>query len=171
VDEGWITRNPLEKLRRPRLPKPVIEILSDEEIGRIISSINPKCLFGARLYTIVLLLLDTGIRASELCSLTLEDVHLNEGYIKVFGKGSKERIVPFGNSTKKALLRWLVTWRDEMADGTDALFSTNGGYQLTYKALCKSIKRLGVRNDVPRLHAHLFRHTFAVEDVPSVVES
>ena len=162
ADEGWTTRNVLVRLKRPSLPKPVIEVLADDEIGRILSSVNPKCLYGARLHNIVLLLLDTGIRASELCCLTLDDVHLKEGYIKVCGKGRKERIVPFGSTTKKALLRWLVTWRDELAVDTTAAFVTNGGYGLTYRSLCKAVKRLGNRADVPRLHCHLFRHTFAV---------
>ena len=82
--------------------------------------------------------------------------------MKVFGKGQTERIVPFGNTTKKALLHWLVTWRPKMADDSDSLFVTVDGRPLIYGPLSKAIKRLARKAGVPRLHAHLFRHTFAV---------
>ena len=61
---------------------------------------------GARMYAIVLLLLDAGIRASELCTLSLDNTYLQEGYIKVRGKGNKERMVPISGATKKALMRY-----------------------------------------------------------------
>ena len=161
--EGWTTMDVFDKLKRPKLPEPVIEVLADEEIDRLLGAINPNCVLGARLYTIVLLLLDTGIRAGEVCGLTLPHVHVDEGYVKVCGKGDKERIVPFGSTTKKALLRWLMTWREALSeDVADTLFVTNAGYPLTYTAVAQSLKRLGMRAEVPRLHAHLFRHTFAV---------
>ena len=161
--EGWTTKNAFDRLKRPKLPKPVIEILGDDEIDRLLGQVNPKCVLGARLYTIVLLLLDTGIRAGELCGLALPHVHVDEGYIKVCGKGDKERMVPFGSTTKKALLRWLITWRDALSEDTvNTAFVTNAGQPLTYTAVAQSLKRLSRRSGVPRLHAHLFRHTFAV---------
>ncbi|GAF82149.1 unnamed protein product [marine sediment metagenome] len=111
----------------------------------------------------VLLLLDTGVRASELCSLTLDNVALNEGYMKVTGKRSKERMLPFGTITKKALIRYISTWRLEPeSDSVDEVILSVAGTPLTYAGLSKAIKRLGKRAGVPRLHAHLFRHTFAV---------
>ena len=161
-EEGFTANNVLSKLKRPNTPKPVIEILSEAEIRRLLEAINPRCLLGARLYAVFLLLLDTGIRASELCGLSVEDTHLKEGYVKVFGKGQKERMVPFGNTTKKALLQWLVTWRPVIAQDGDALFATEDGYRLTYSALSQAVKRLGKRRGVPRLHCDLVRHTFAV---------
>ena len=162
-DEGLLASNPFRRLKRPKLPKPVIEILTDEEIDRIMQGINPNCYLGARLYIIVLLLLDTGIRASELCSLTIPNIHVSEGYIKVMGKGRKERHVPIGNGLRKALIRYMNAWRTEPAeDGIDGLVLSVDGYHLTYDGLAQAIKRLGKRVGVPRLHAHLFRHTFAV---------
>jgi site-specific recombinase XerD len=110
-----------------------------------------------------MLLLDTGIRASELCTLTMANTHINEGYIKVRGKGDKERHVPIGNSLKKALIRYINAWRPEpVEEGIDELILSVRGYPLTYDGLAQMIKRLGRRMDVPRLRAHLFRHTFAV---------
>jgi len=163
LEEDYTPRNVFARLKRPKLPQPMIEILADREIDSIFSCINPKCFLGARLYTMVLLLLDTGVRASELCSLTLDNVALNEGYMKVTGKGNKERIVPFGTITKKALIRYISTWRLEPeSDSVDEVILSVAGTPLTYAGLSKAIKRLGKRAGVPRLHAHLFRHTFAV---------
>lgn len=160
--EEFTPKDIFARLKRPITPKPVIQILTEDELAALLSTINPKCLLGARLYTMVLLLLDTGMSAGELCGIKLDDVHLDEGYVKVFGKGQKERIAPFGDTTKRALLRWLMTWREELANGTDALFLSNNGQPLSYGALSKAIKRLGNRSGIPRLHPHLFRHTFAV---------
>jgi integrase/recombinase XerC/integrase/recombinase XerD len=141
----------------------MIEILSDDEIGRIVQSINPDSFLGARLYAIVLVLLDTGIRASELCTLTMDNTFLTEGFLKVRGKGNKERMVPFGALTKKALLKYLHSYRPEaQSDDQRELFLSIEGTPLSYNGLALLIRRLGSNSDVPRLHPHLFRHTFAV---------
>ena len=164
MEDEFTAQNVLSRLKMPKAPTPVIEVLSDEEIANLLSAINPRCLLGARMHTIVILLLDTGIRAGELCGLTLGDTHIKEGYIKVFGKGQKERMVPFGSTVKKTLLRWVVTWRPALAEEDNChLLVNNDGSPLTYSALNQAIKRLGKRAGIPRLHAHLFRHTFAVK--------
>lgn len=162
-EEGFTNQNVLGRLKRPKLPETVIEILSDEEIDRILTAINPGCFLGPRLWVMVLLLLDTGIRAGELTGLTTENTHVDDGYVKVEGKGRKERIVPFGSTTKKALLRYLATWRVEPAfpDVHELILSVNGT-AMSYYGTAQCIKRLGKRAGVPRLHCHLFRHTFAV---------
>ena len=115
------------------------------------------------MHAMVLLLLDTGMRASELCALTLGNTHLNEGYVKALGKGAKERIVPFGTLTRKSLLRYIHSYRPEPASAeVDELFLSTNGTPLSYDGLAQALKRLGKAAGVPRLHAHLFRHTFAV---------
>ena len=162
-EEGLTSSNIFSRLKRPKLPKPMIEILSKEELKQIFAAINPDSFLGCRLQVIVGLLCDTGIRASELTGLTLEDVHLNEGYLRVVGKGSKERIVPFGADMKKVLLRYIHHFRPEPAsDGVDELVLTVNGETLSYDGLLQILKRLGRRAKVPRLHPHLFRHTYAV---------
>lgn len=162
-EEGYTGSNIFEKLKRPKVPKPVIEILSDQEIDRLFSSINPNSFLGSRLYVIVLLLLDTGIRASELCTLTVENTFVDDGYVKVHGKGGKDRIVPFGTTTRKALIRYIATFRPEPLDPDDShLILSSSCAELTYYGLFHTIKRLGKKVEVPRLHPHLFRHTFAV---------
>ncbi len=163
VQEDFIPRDPLAKLKRPKGGEPMIEILSEQEIADIFNGVNPNTFNGARMFAIALLLLDTGIRASECCGLTLDSTHLDEDYVKVLGKGNKERIVPFGATTKKALLRYITTWRPTPAlPMITNLFLTPEGGPMTYCALRQSLKRMGVKAGVPRLRAHLFRHTFAV---------
>lgn len=163
VEEGFTQSNVLAKLKRPKLPQPLIEILSDNEINQLVAAINPNCFLGARLYAIVLILLDTGIRASELCSLTLDNTYLNEGYLQVTGKGRKTRMVPFSAGTKKAILRYVTTFRPEPREGVGELILTADGTGLSYAGLLQIIRRLGKRAGVPRLHPHLFRHSFAVK--------
>ena len=111
----------------------------------------------------VLLLLDTGRRASELVGLTLANTYTEQDYLKVLGKGDKERMVPFGSMTKKALLRYIHAFQPEpIHEGVDQLILATDGSPLTYSGLAQAIKRLRKRTGVPRLHSHLFRHTFAV---------
>ena len=163
-EDSFTTNNRLAKLKRPKLAEPIIDVLTEDELARIVNAVNPDCIRGARIYAILLVLLDTGVRATELCGLTLTNTHLDEDYIKVLGKGGKERIVAFGPTCKKALLRFVTTWRRAYMhdEAVDNLFLTHQGGPLTYSALQQLIKRLGLRAGVPRLRAHLFRHTFAV---------
>ena len=146
-EEEFTHGDVFSRLKRPKLPSPMIEILSDEELKGLFSVINPNCGLGSRMYAIALVLLDTGIRASELCTLTLDNTHIDEDYLKVQGKGNKERIVPFGTTTKKALLRYVSVWRSEPFDqNNDELFRSVEGTLLSYDALRQAIKRTGVLN-------------------------
>ena len=84
-----------------------IEILSDEEIGRIFASMNPHTALGARNTAIYSLMLDTGLRLKEVATLRYKDVHLGGRYVRVLGKGDKERIVAFGANCRKALSNYV----------------------------------------------------------------
>ncbi len=162
-EEGVTNHNLFGQVKRPKLPQPVIQILTEQEINTLVEAINPKCFLGARLYAIVLLLLDTGIRASELCGLTLDNTHFDDDKILVRGKGEKERMVPFAHGTKQALMRYVTAWRPEPLDPEDQhVFLSIDSRPLTYDGLSSCIKSLGQRAGIPRLHPHLFRHTFAV---------
>jgi len=162
VEEDFTAISPFTRLKRPKLPQPMIEILSDTEIKTLLDQINPRCFLGSRLMVIVLLLLDTGMRANELCTLKLEHVYMDDSKIKVWGKGSKERIIPFGARTRKAIMRYAQTFRPE-PQRDDCLILSVEGLPLTTNGLFQVIHRLGKRAGVPRLHPHLFRHTFAVK--------
>jgi site-specific recombinase XerD len=162
--EGY-TKTPLfALLDLPKLPQKKIDVLSPEEIQKIMNTINPNSFKGARLSVMILLMLDSGIRASELIGLKLADVDWNRGVFKVFGKGSKERFVPLGATAKQSLLRYVQVFRPKPArDDIDNVFVSLDGYPLTVNALVRIMHRLGKSSGVPRLHAHLLRHTCGVQ--------
>ncbi|MFC2008181.1 tyrosine recombinase XerC, partial [Chloroflexota bacterium] len=111
---------------------------------------------------ILILMIDTGIRLSELCGLHFEDTHVEEGYLKVMGKGSKERIVPVGATAQKMLWRYIIHFRPEpLIQADDYLFFSMDGKPLKPNAVKLLVNRWGKKAGVPRFHSHLCRHTFA----------
>jgi integrase/recombinase XerC/integrase/recombinase XerD len=109
-----------------------------------------------------MLLLDTGLRIGELVNLKMDDVHMDEGYLKVMGKGKKERIVPIGNSAQRALQRYLFRFRPKPINPVvNNVFLSVNSQPLTENSLKLVFARLSRRSGVHRLHAHLCRHTFA----------
>ena len=107
-------------------------------------------------------MLDTGLRMGKLINLKMDDVHMNEGLLKVLGKGKKERIVPMGSNAQKALQRYLFRYRPQpFSRSTDNVFLSVVGKPLTENSLKLIFSRLAKKSDVTRLHAHLCRHTFA----------
>ena len=163
-DEGY-TKTPLfERLELPKLPKVKIAVLTPEEIRQILASINPNTFLGARLMTMVLVMLDTGIRAGELVGMQITNVDWERGVIRVFGKGAKERFVPIGSTAKQSLLRYVQTFRPKPArEDIGNVFLSVDGYPLTVNAIVHIMSRLAKASGVPRLHAHLLRHTSGVQ--------
>ncbi|MFO7996763.1 MAG: tyrosine-type recombinase/integrase [Dehalococcoidia bacterium] len=162
VAEGLTEDNIARDLRPPKIAKKAICTLSDEEIVSIVHTLNRSSRTEARNLTIFMVLLDTGLRIGELVSLKMQDVHIHEGYIKVMGKGRKERIVPIGNMAQKALQRYIFRYRNRPAHvGVGNVFLSAHGTPLTENSMRLMFARLGQRSGVQRLHAHLCRHTFA----------
>ncbi|GAI33387.1 unnamed protein product, partial [marine sediment metagenome] len=123
--EGYTEENELANLRVPKAPKKLVEVLSEEEIQKVLSCLDSRTEVGVRNRAIVMTLLDTGLRCSELVNLTLGDAGLEHGYLKVMGKGEKERIVPVGSSVQKILQRYVYHFRPEPAHLTvENLFLT-----------------------------------------------
>jgi len=163
-EEGFTSSNVMAKLKRPKLPKPMIEVLTDEEIERLVNSLNTDTFLGMRMMCIILMLLDTGVRASELLGITLDDIDWQNDTIKVWGKGSKQREVAFDPQTKKYLLRYVNAFRPEPPNPSiKEVFLSVEGTPLTYNGLAQVIKRAGQSVGIPRLRPHLFRHSFAVK--------
>ncbi|MFC1986371.1 tyrosine-type recombinase/integrase [Chloroflexota bacterium] len=108
--EKYTTENRLLNLKIPKVPVKLIEPLADSEISQITSSINQDSPTGSRNHAIIITALDNGLRASEIAAITLEQLDLKKGFVKVMGKGSKERIVPIGDYVKMTL--WEKCCRD-----------------------------------------------------------
>jgi site-specific recombinase XerD len=127
--------------------------------GTLTSNARPTAL---RDQAIIRTLLDTGVRASELCRLTIADADIDNNRIKVMGKGAKERILRTGRRATRSVWRYLAAERDPNLNSDDPLFANNIGERLTRQALGLLIKRTGNRASVPGATPHRFRHTFAI---------
>ena len=129
--EGYTEENILADLRPPKAPQKLVKVLTNEEIRKILACLDPDTATGCRDTAIVITFLDTGLRLSELTGLKISDAHIDQGYLKVMGKGSKERIVPIGGLAQKVLLRYIYHFRSEpLSAGEDTVFLTLEGRSL-----------------------------------------
>ena len=161
VREGLAQNNAAKDLKPPKVIRKVVSTLSDEEIGAILNAFGTSP-SDARNRALFMLLLDTGLRIGELVNLKMEDVHMDEGYLKVLGKGKKERIVPIGNNAQKVLQRYLFRFRPKPINPViNNVFLSASSKPLTENSMKLMFSRLAQRSGVRRLHAHLCRHTFA----------
>lgn len=173
--------NPMKKVPAPKFEPPAIEPFSQEQIEKLLkhtefkseAKTNTRRKFAARRATakrdraIILFLLDTGLRASELCALTIGDVAQKLGRVEVKhgraggAKGGKGRVVYVGKTTRNALWRYLVEREDE-TDLRAPLFLEVNGHPLNKTALRFMLAELGKRANIRKCHPHRFRHTFAI---------
>jgi len=161
-NEGYTSQNRLARLKPPKAPTRVVEVLTPEEMARVLGSVDANRASGARDYAMLMLLLDTGLRCGELRNLEVKDVNIEGGYLKVMGKGGKERVVPFGASVQKTLLRYLLHFRPEPFNlAIHNLFLTLDGKPLNKNCVRMIFRRIAQKSGVKRLHPHLCRHTFA----------
>jgi len=163
--EDFIQENPFARLKIPKAPRKVVPIFSDEQLQHLLAAIDITSSVGYRDYTIILTLLDTGIRCSELTGLRLVDVNLESRLLKVWGKGSKERLVPIGAKVQKALWKYMARYRPEpITPRYDQVFLTRDGHPLTKDRLEAIVERYGKKAGITgvRISPHTFRHTMAV---------
>jgi len=152
----------LQNLHPPRLPQVMIKTLTDEEITRIFASQEQSTMNGSRNTAIMALFVDTGLRLSELAGVKLTNVNLEDQYVKVMGKGSKERMIAFGAATRRTLLQYATQYRGEPAHpGIDQFFLTVDGYGMTPEGVKSQVRRIAKASGVTRLYPHLCRHTYA----------
>lgn len=162
--EEYISRDPMTRLRRPKLEQRFKEIVGDEDVAHLLRLCNQRSFSGARLYALIAVLYDTGVRAGEVASLNVQDIDLRQYQVRVTrGKARKERLVPFSQATYKAIRRYLVL-RDQYVDDPtcDALFITRNRQRMRQNTITQLVKKLGKRAGIPRLHPHLLRHSAAV---------
>ena len=118
-----------------------------------------KTFLGLRNYCICALMLDSGLRLNEVVKLKLSSIHISESYAIVDGKGNKQRFVPLGLNTKKALMKYIS--RLPNLDLQTPLLVSDTLIPINYNCVKTLFQRLKKESDIPRLHAHLLRHTFA----------
>jgi len=161
--EGHIDTNRLRNLRLPKAVIKLMEPLTPDEVRSIMNSIDTRLHVGQRNRAMLVTLLDTGLRASELAGITLSDLNLSDGYIRVIGKGGKERVVPVGRYVQNELLHYSEKVRPQAnGSGCNNLFLSRDGKAMTRNSIKLVFSKLARTSCVPRLHAHLCRHTFGI---------
>ena len=166
VSEEIIQENPLAGMKIPRLPGKVIPTFSDIQLKQLLSGIDASTAEGYRDQAIMLALLDTALRVSELVSIRFDDLWLEEGLIKVMGKGGKERLVPIGKSVQRLLWRYINRYRAEPATPNhNFLFLNVEGRPMTKDRIEKLMSRYGRKSGIKgvRCSPHTLRHTAAIK--------
>ena len=166
VQEGYIRKNPMDKIKRQKEPVPMIETFTDQEVAKMIRAYRGNRFLDVRNQLIMVLLFDTGMRNSEVCGLKMSDVR--ETYIHVFGKGKKTRYVPITPIINKYLVRYLRTRevyvKDKFGYETEYLLLSQKGKRLTVETLERIVKDAGeccnVRKNI-RVSPHTCRHYYA----------
>ena len=164
VQEGILETNPVEDLESPKVAKTLPEILTLKEIEQLLEQPNLQTPLGMRDRAMLEMLYATGMRVSELTHLPTHQVNLEGGYVLLYGKGSKERIVPLGSEAIKWVTLYLKESRGILAKGKESpfLFINRSGKGMSRQGLWKNIKnytrRAGLRK---RITPHLLRHSFA----------
>ncbi len=162
VDEGWLADNPARLLENPKLPQHLPEVLSRDEVDKLLAQPDVRQKSGQRDRCMLELLYAAGLRVSELCSLSVTDLDLQAGLIRIFGKGSRERLVPLHSSMQKMLSEYLSQWRPLFSPTAKQLFVNRSGHTLTRQYIWKSIKKYALQAGIRRsISPHTFRHTFA----------
>ena len=170
VDEGSVAHDPTVELAVPKMPDALPKALSEQEIGRLLDAAVGITAPDFRDRAILELLYGTGMRISELCGLSLGDLDLADAMVRVLGKGSKERILPFGRIARGALVDWLGPHgRPKLAPSrwarrgdAEAVFLNQRGGRLSRQGAWGVVhsyaERVGLAD---RLHPHVLRHSCA----------
>ena len=163
--EGLLAVDMTDSMDSPSLWRHLPEILSPEEVTRLLKAPDRKTLRGRRDQVILDLMYACGLRVTELVTLRLEDLHLEEGYLRVMGKGRKQRLVPVARVTARGVTAYLQEVRPQLlANGTDpkTVFLSLNGLVLTRARIWQLIREYAVAAGVRGTpHPHSLRHSFA----------
>ena len=165
VSEKITDNDPTDQLQSPKLPRRLPNVLDLNEIELILETIDYTTLKGMRDRAIIETLYSTGVRVSELTTMKMSDVFFHEGVIRVIGKGSKERIVPFGHQASQKIKMYITAVRSILIryhKSKDFLFLNMRGAPLSrmgvWKIVQEYVRLAGIRKKVS---PHVFRHSFA----------
>ncbi|MDF1610783.1 site-specific tyrosine recombinase XerD [Stygiobacter electus] len=164
-DNNYIHRNPTLVLTNVKISRKLPDVLSFEEVDKILNMPNVDEIAGLRDKAILELLYSSGLRVSELINLKINDLFFEEEIIRVFGKGSKERVVPMGSSAINWIKKYLINSRPFLENkirSQNFLFLNRRGTKLSrmfiWQIVDKYSKQAGIQKEV---HPHIFRHSFA----------
>lgn len=165
VLDNDVQQNPAELLETPKIARKLPVYLSVEEIDNMLSYIDRSTAEGERNFSMLETLYSCGLRVSELTNLKITDLHLNDHYVKVVGKGNKERLVPIGKNAAKLIKTYISSIRSQVQTkkgAEDVLYLNRRGAALSRVMVFYIIKDLAKKAGIKKvLSPHSFRHSFA----------
>ncbi len=165
LSDGWTDQDPSEKLELPRFGRKLPVVLSVPELEGLFAAIDPGTPQGIRNRAMLEILYSSGLRVSELTGLELSRIYADEGFLKIMGKGSKERLVPIGEPALVHLRRYLIEVRNDLPiqrGHEDFVFLNRRGKRLSRVSVFTAIKDLAALSGLHKnISPHTFRHSFA----------
>ncbi|MDG1397839.1 MAG: tyrosine recombinase XerD, partial [Polaribacter sp.] len=165
IFEEYRETNPTDLLETPKIGRKLPDTLSEEEINLLINTIDLSLPQGERNRTIIETMYSCGLRVSELINLRISDLFFNEGFIKISGKGGKERFVPIHYTTQKYITFYINEIRchlDAVKGFEDILFLNRRGKSLTRQMIFTILKTLAIKINLnKKISPHTLRHSFA----------
>lgn len=159
-ENGFLREDIFSRIKLPRYKKKAIEILSSKDIDILLDYFNPYTFQGARNKLIVVLMLDSGLRLNEVLNLNLIDFFLETNLIRINGKGQKQRYVPLTKQILSAYNQYLKFFEFKFPP-LGQIFVDNNGFPINQECVKSFFRRMRKTLDMPKLHPHLLRHTFA----------
>lgn len=166
--EEITSRNIMDRVEKPKVPKKEMEAFSKEEIDTLLSVFDKNTFVGYRNYVLTCLLFGTGLRRSEAVKVRIDDIRFDINIIKVMGKGSKFRNVPIGDSLRRVLIKYINIRHDEIKkrklnDSPYLFINSRNGNKLGIETLTGLYNTVGREEGIRgvRVSPHTFRHTFA----------
>lgn len=164
MKEEYILENPLTKLPLPKVPQSLVSTLTMDQLKGLLAELDRHTPAGAKYYCILLFLMDTGVRVSELVNIRMAHIDVVNCLVKVLGKGRKERLVPFHRITRKELQRYIRDFRPQLCS-TDSpyLFPATDGHHISVNSVQQFVRRTAAKAGLRGMKCspHIFRHTFA----------
>ena len=165
LTRGMIKADPTLKISMPSIPSRLPKVLSEQQVEALLAAPDTETDLGQRDRAMLEALYATGLRVSELVGLKIHEVNFDMGVVRIFGKGSKERLVPLGEDAIDWMRLYLTGARSSLLGkrSSDDLFITARGAAMTRQAFWQLIKRYALRSgiDPARLSPHVMRHAFA----------
>lgn len=164
VREGYVKNNVAARIEMPKIEKKLPSVLNEEEINKILDSLSMRNPSDARNKVMLELMYGAGIRVSEMIEMKIRDVNITHQLINVFGKGSKQRIVPVSKYVVELITEYVAIWRNKLLkdNKSEYLFVNAKGSRLTRQGFWKNVKAIALKNGITKeISPHTFRHTFA----------
>jgi integrase/recombinase XerD len=164
VREGKIDSDPVALIESPKTGRGLPKAISEAQVELLLAAPDTDTMLGQRDKAMLELMYATGLRVSELVGLELSNINLNQGVVRVIGKGQKERLVPIGDEAHESLKIYLASGRPEILQGvqTDSVFVTTRKSGMTRQAFWYMVRRYAGMCDIPnKLSPHMLRHSFA----------